>query len=95
MLMAQVAYQLDKTALANKLINSVDGYLTDQLDYNYTQVQSNGANISMRDIQYGVQFIHGMAIITGDNHQTALSTKLNAQLKDYESKFASLLQRQQ
>ncbi|MDF2434327.1 MAG: hypothetical protein JWP44_3958 [Mucilaginibacter sp.] len=93
--MAQTAYTLHDVVLANKFITSVDNYITDQLDYNYYLMQNNSGDLSMRDVQYGVSFINGMASITGENHQTALNTKLKNQLKDYESKFASLLQRQQ
>jgi hypothetical protein len=49
----------------------------------------------MRDVQYGVSFLNGLVTLTGENHRTALNAKLKGQLKDYESKFASLLSRQQ
>jgi len=94
-IMAQTAYGLNDVVLANKFVNSVDDYITDQLDYNYALMQSNSSDLSLRDVQYGVSFINGLASVTNENHQTALNKKIQQQLKDYETKFASVLQRQQ
>jgi hypothetical protein len=93
--MAQTAYQLQDVVLANKFINSVDSYITDQLDYNYYLLQSNSGELNTRDVQYGISFLNGITSMAGENHQTALNNKLKAQLKDYETKFAPILQRQQ
>ena len=93
--MSQTAYQLHDIILGNKFVTSVDNYITDQLDYNYYLLQNNSGDLSTRDVQYGVSFLNGLVGMTGENHQTALNNKLKAQLKDYESKFAAILQRQQ
>jgi len=93
--MAQTAYSLNDNVLANKLIKNVDDYLKDQLDYNYNLMKDNNSNLDPRTVQYGVQFINAMVNFTADGHQTALSAKLSAELKDYTTKFAPLLQRQQ
>ena len=93
--MAQTAYSLHDPALGNKLVNSIDYYITDQLDYNYNILQSNSGSLNTRDIQYGISFINGLVGMTADNHQTALNNKLKSQLKDYESKFSSIMSRQQ
>jgi len=93
--LAQTAYQLHDSVLANKFITSVDNYLTDQLDYNSYLLQNSSGDLNMRDVQYGLSFLHGMESMTAENHQTALDNKLKAQIKNYESKFGSLLQRQQ
>jgi hypothetical protein len=93
--MAQTAYELHDIILGNKFINSVDGYITDQLDYNYYLLQNNSGDLNARDVQYGISFLNGITGMTGENHQTALNNKLKAQLKDYETKFAAILQRQQ
>jgi hypothetical protein len=92
---AQLAYQLNDEADASKFFKSVDDYITDQLDYNYTLLQSNSANLSPRDVQYGASFLYRMAGIAEQYHQTALNAKYSAQLKDYENKFASILQPRQ
>jgi hypothetical protein len=93
--MAQAAFDLHDVVLGDKFITSVDNYVTDQLDYNYYLMQNNSGDFSARDVQYGISFINGMTSIAGENHQTALSNKLKAQMKDYESKFSSIMQRQQ
>lgn len=89
--MAQTAYTLHDAVLGNKFVSSVDDYLTDQLDYNYRLLQDNASNLDMRTVQYGISFLNGLAGVTSDNHQTALNNKLKAQLKDYETKFASVM----
>ena len=93
--LAQTAYQLQNVVLADKFVNSVDGYIVDQLDYNYYLLQNNSGDLSTRDVQYGVSFLNGLVGMTGENHRTELNKKLAAQLKDYESKFSSLLRQQQ
>ena len=95
LVMAQTAYDLNDIALANKFVNSVDGYITDQLDYNYNLMQNNSGDFNARDVQYGISFINGLTNMTGESHQIALNKKLATQLKDYENKFSAVLQRQQ
>ncbi len=94
-MLAQTAYALHDIVLANKFVTSVDNYIIDQLDYNYYLLQNNSGDVNMRDVQYGISFINGLTSLTGDNHQTELNKKLQAQLKDYGTKFGSVLQRQQ
>jgi len=93
--LAKTAYDLKDIALGNKFVTQIDDYLTDQLDFNYGLLQANSSNLNTRDVQYGISFLNGLAGITDDNKQTALSTKLKSQVKDYEIKFAAILQRQQ
>jgi hypothetical protein len=88
--LAQSAYKLDDLKLGNKYIKSVDNFVTDQLDYNYTLLQNNKEGIDQRTVQIGVQLLNSMADTAKNNHQTALSNQLQAQLKDYENKFAVL-----
>ncbi|MGN6398764.1 MAG: protein O-mannosyl-transferase family [Mucilaginibacter sp.] len=94
--MAQTAYNLSDNVLGNKLMNNVNDYLKDQLDYNYNLLKdNNNNNLDVRTVQYGVSFINAMVGITADGHQAALSKKLSDELKDYTNKFAPILQRQQ
>ena len=93
--LAQTVYGLHDTVLANKFVTNVDDYLTDQLDYNYSLLQDNAGNLDTRMVQFGVSFLNGLVSMTGENHQTALNNKLKAQLKDYETKFGSVLRQQQ
>ncbi|MDB5031724.1 DUF2723 domain-containing protein [Mucilaginibacter sp.] len=87
---AQTAYQLHDLALGSKYITNIDNYITDQLDYYYTQLTTNSNTFSPRDAQIGVQLINAMADEAKTNHQTALYNKLQAQGKDYETKFAAI-----
>ncbi|MDB4924590.1 DUF2723 domain-containing protein [Mucilaginibacter sp.] len=87
---AQTAYQLHDLALGSKYITNIDNYITDQLDYYYTQLTTNSNTFSPRDAQVGIQLINAMADEAKTNHQTALYNKLQAQAKDYETKFAAI-----
>jgi len=91
--LADTSYKLNDPTLGNKLITSVDNYLTDKLDYNYAQLQNDSGNLDARDVQISVSFLNGMAAITKDSHQAALNSKLVAQLSDYENKFSAILRR--
>lgn len=90
---ADTSFKLNEIALGNKMINSVDSYLTDQLDYNYHLLQTDAAEVSYRDVQYGLSFLNGMAELSKIDHQLALNSKLIAQVTDYENKFGSILRR--
>jgi len=92
---AQTAYQLHDIVLGDKFVTSVDSYITEQLDYNYSLLQSNSGNLNSRDVQYDVSFLTGISAIATENHRTAISNKFKAQVKDYENKFGAILQRQQ
>ncbi|MDB5001126.1 MAG: multidrug transporter [Mucilaginibacter sp.] len=89
--MAQIAYRLGDPKLGNKLVNAIDSFLTDQLNYNYYQLQNGGGNINVRDVQIGLQVLNGITEFSKAGHQDALSNKLSAQLKDYATKFAPVL----
>ncbi len=91
--LAQTLYQVHDVAAANKMLNSIDDYVVDQLNYDYHLLQDNNS-LNAQEVQYGVQLISSMAAITKQNQQTALSAKFAGQLKDYESKFASLVSQQ-
>jgi hypothetical protein len=90
---ADTSFKLNEIALGNKLINSVDGYITDKLNYNYYLLQNNTAQLSSRDVQIGLSFLNGMAEVAKNGNQTELNSKLIAQVTDYENKFSSILKR--
>ncbi len=90
-LLAQTIYQLHDTVLGSKFTNYINNYITDQLDYNYYVLQNNGSMLNTRTIQFGLQILNGLAQLNKDNHQTALANKLDAEVKDYEVKFAPVL----
>jgi len=86
--LAQTAYQLGDVKLGNRYINSVDSFITDQLDYNYSLLQNNNQDIDQRTVQLGVQLLNSMADTAKNNRQAALGDRFQSQLKDYENKFA-------
>ncbi|WP_374949476.1 protein O-mannosyl-transferase family [Mucilaginibacter sp.] len=89
--MAQIAYRLGDAKLGNKLVNAIDAYLVDQLNYNYYQLQQGGGNINSRDVQIGIQVLNGITEFSKAGHQDALSKKFSVQLADYTTKFAPIL----
>jgi hypothetical protein len=89
--LAQTAYQIHDFALGGKFVNSIDNYLVDQLDYYATLLQDNAGTLNPRDVAFSIQMINGMADFAKDGHQTALSNKLQAQAKNYSTKFASIM----
>jgi len=93
--LAQASYKVNDVVVGNKLTEDIDDYLTDQLDYNYYQLQNGGDQLDPRTVNIGVQLIGALSDFTKDAHQTALYNKLNAQYKDYQTKFANVLSRQQ
>jgi hypothetical protein len=89
--MAQTAYELGDKALGSRYVKGAAGFISDQLDYNYTLLKDNKPNIDQRTIQLGVQLLNGMADTTRNNNEMELSKQLLAQLKDYSNKFAVLM----
>ncbi|HEY2582259.1 MAG TPA: DUF2723 domain-containing protein [Mucilaginibacter sp.] len=87
--MAQTAYKLDDLKLGNRYVKSVDNFITDQLDYNYSLLQ-NKQDIDQRTVQIGIQLLNGMTDTAKNNNQIELSNQLLVQLKNYENKFAVL-----
>jgi len=85
------AYHLGDIGYANRYVNSIDAYLTDQLDYNYSQLQNSPDNIDTRTVQLGLSLLNGLNQLAKENHQAAISTKLQSQIKDYEGKFKSIM----
>jgi hypothetical protein len=85
------AYTLNDVTLGNKYVNSIDDYVVDQLDYNYTLMQKDVSSVDGRTVQLGVSLLDALSKITKDNHQTAIAEKIDKHLKDYESKFASIV----
>jgi hypothetical protein len=89
------AYRLHATAMANKYVSSVDNYITDQLDYNYNLLQSSPGDVNTQNVQFGMSVLNGIAGLTKDNEQAALSSKLQAQVNDYANKFSGIIGKQQ
>lgn len=89
--LAQLAFQLNDVVLGKRLTNSIDDYVTDQLDYNYHLLGDNSSSVNMRDVQISLQLLNGIADFTKENKQTDINKKVSAQLNDYMKKFAPIL----
>jgi hypothetical protein len=85
------AYKLHDEGMANRYVNSVQNYITDQLDYNYNMLQTSPADVNTDTVQFGMQVLNGLAVLTKDNQQTALNGKLQAQVNSYAGKFSKIL----
>jgi len=88
------AYKLHDTEMANRYVNSVDRYLVDQFDYNYNLLKTSPDDVNAGNVQFGMQVLNGLADQARQNEQAALSTKLEAQVKDYSGKFSGIVGRQ-
>ncbi|QJD97748.1 DUF2723 domain-containing protein [Mucilaginibacter robiniae] len=88
--MADTACHLQDFKLANQMLTSVDGYLKDQLDYNYHQLQNHADTMNMRDVQIGLSLLNDMASLASNYHQLTVGNQLKEHLEDYKSKFAIL-----
>jgi hypothetical protein len=89
-LLADAAYKLHDAALGKKYIKSVDGYITDQLDYNYSLLENKQPGLNIRDIQISLQLLNVMADTAKTNSEPELSAQFSDKLKDYSNKFAVL-----
>jgi hypothetical protein len=93
--LAQTLYEVNDIANANKMMTSINDYVTDQLNYDYVLLEGNKDGLNVQEIQYGVSLINSMMNVAKQHNQTALSNKYAEQLKDYTAKFAGILGRNQ
>lgn len=87
------AYKLHDNSMAGKYIASVENYVTDQLDYNYNLLQNSPADVDAQNVQFGMAVLNGLAGMTKQNEQAALSGKLQVRVNDYMAKFSKILER--
>jgi hypothetical protein len=89
--LVDTAYKLRNMKLANKFANSIDRYVVDQLNYNYRVYQTNPADTDLHTVQVGLSVLNGIAELAKQNQQTALNTRLQAQVADYQHKFQRIM----
>jgi hypothetical protein len=94
MFMAEMAYRLGDLSLGNKFTNEINNHLKDQLDFNFYNLQNNQQLLNQRDVQISMQVLNGLSEYTQQHHQDALHKTLAAELKSYETKFATIMQLQ-
>lgn len=86
--LAESAYALGESKTGDRLLNMIDGYLVNTLNYTYNQFKDGKTDLGNNDIQLGLSLIRGMAMLAKQSStDKALSTKYTAQLKDYATKF--------
>ncbi|TWR28044.1 DUF2723 domain-containing protein [Mucilaginibacter achroorhodeus] len=93
--MTETLYRLGDVTTANKWVNDLSEYAVDGLKYNYSVYQSNDGSVNSRDVQFNMSILNSLTQAAKEHHQTALANKLEAQLKDYSTKFGGFLQQQQ
>jgi len=89
------AYRLHANSVANKYVSSMEDYIVDQLNYDYNLLQASPGDVNTSNVQFEISVLNAMTQITKENQELVLNTKLQAQLSDYENKFAGALGKQQ
>lgn len=84
--MAETAYKLGLTQLAEKYVKQLEDYLTNSLDYNYAVLKDNNPN-SQNEVQFGVSLLNGLVGLTKDNNNLTLSNNYKAKLDQYIKEF--------
>jgi hypothetical protein len=91
--LADTAFKLKDVNLGRRLVNSVQNFVKDQLDYNYHLLQNSADTVDLHTVQVGISSLNSMAMIAKSNKDQVLYAAVDRQLQDYESKFASVLNR--
>ena len=55
------AYTLDDIGFANRYANSIDNYIVDQLDYNYTLLQKDASSADASTVQLGLSLLNAVS----------------------------------
>jgi hypothetical protein len=84
--MAETAYKLGMTPMAEKYVKQLEDYLTNSLDYNYAVLKDNDPN-SQNEVQFGISLLNGLVGLTKDNHNLTLSNSYKAKLDQYIKEF--------
>jgi len=90
-LLADAAYKLHDAAFGKRYIKSVDGYITDQLDYNYNLMQNQQGSLDVRTVQISMSLLNAMVDTLKQNNEAVLSAQLLTKFNDYRTKFAPLV----
>jgi len=85
--LADAAYKLGETATGDKLLTTIDDYLVNSLNYNYGLFKDGKTSLESNDIQLGFSLLNGMVGVAKGGNKTGLSTKYEAQIKDFSKKF--------
>jgi hypothetical protein len=84
--MAETAYRLGETAMADRMANMLDDYITNSLNYNYLLFKDGKTDVKNNEIQLNMSLLNGLVGLTKD-FKPSLNVKFSAQLKNYSDKF--------
>jgi hypothetical protein len=85
--LADSAYKLGETATGDKLLTLIDDYLVNSLNFTYGLYKDGKTGLDNNDIQLGLSLLNGMVGIAKNGNRPGLSTKYDAQVKDFSRKF--------
>lgn len=92
---AESAFHTGDNAIGASVVNKVDDFLTDQLNYEQNVLRKSPDEVNSRNVQFCLQILNNLVIVTKTYNQMPLHNRLDAQLKDYMTKFGSLPMSQQ
>ncbi|MCC8425774.1 DUF2723 domain-containing protein [Mucilaginibacter sp. UR6-11] len=84
--MAELAYRLGETALADKNVSQIEDYVANSLNYNYSLFK-DGKQTAGNEVQFGISLLNGLTGLTKTYNHTGLSDKYKAQLDVYVKDF--------
>ncbi len=90
--LVESAYRVGETQLGNKLAGQIEDYLTDLLNFNYTQLQDGKVSANDRDVQLSMSLFNGLVGMTDTYHQTTLNKSLSDKFKGFQAKFGTMQQ---
>lgn len=88
---ADLYYKSKVPAKANKQIELVNNFITNQLDYYHSLGMPRMGRFG-EEINFGLSLIHELADMASKNNQPALAQKLQNELKTLEGKFSAVLE---
>ncbi|MEO7211428.1 DUF2723 domain-containing protein [Mucilaginibacter sp.] len=92
---AKSFFKAGETELATKTVKTIDDYVINELSFNYKVYQQDESQIDRRSVQIGLYLLNNMQILSENFNQKAWADKTAAQLKDYSTKFAALINQSQ
>ena len=87
--LTKLAYQLNEKAIATKMAEGIDSYVTDQLDYYSRQLHSGGVN--GYNIVTGIQILKELAELSKTSGRPEFHKKLAAKTTLYLAQFAKVI----
>ncbi|MBS1533344.1 MAG: DUF2723 domain-containing protein [Bacteroidetes bacterium] len=87
------AFRLNDKTTAKKYTTSAVNYLTDQLNYSYSLLQSSPGDVNAGNVQFEVSALHSIANLNKEYHEPELAARLQDEADDYMKKFKEVINR--